>query len=112
MLLSASGVGGSVEQAVDIGGVGWLELEQPGGVGVLIDQLRRGRNGGIDFDHRAGDRRVDVGGGLDRFDHGGFLFGGERLADVWQFDENEVAEQFLRVVGDPDGDRAVSFDAG
>src|SRR5574343_1487738 len=34
-------VGGGVEQGVDIGGVVRLHLEQPGGVGVLVDRFRR-----------------------------------------------------------------------
>ena len=34
-----------------------------------------------------------------------------RVADVGQFDVDQVAEQALRVVGDADGDLAIAFDA-
>src|SRR6185369_11899974 len=103
-------VGGGVEHGVEIGGVVRGQLEQPGGVGVLVDRFRRIGGGLVDFADRARDRGIDVGGGLDRFDDGDFLLGIEMGTDFRQFDEDEVAEGFLGVVGDADGDGAVSVE--
>src|SRR5574343_1286498 len=100
-------VGGGVEQGVDIGGVVRLHLEQPGGVGVLVDRFRRVGGGRVHFGDGAADRGVDVSRGLDRFDDGDFLFSGVMGADFRQFDENEVAEGFLGVVANADRDGAI-----
>jgi hypothetical protein len=104
-------VGGSIEQGVEIGGIVRGHLEQPGGVGVLIDRFRCVSGSLIHFGHGAGDRGVNVSGSLDRFNDGDFLFGIKMGADFRQFDENEVTEGFLGVVGNADGDAAISFEA-
>ena len=57
----------------------------------------------VDLHHLAGQRRIDVGGGLDAFHHGAGLAGGDLALQFRQFDEHQVAELLLRVVGDADG---------
>ncbi len=65
----------------------------------------------IGLHHLAGERRVDVGGGLDAFHHGAGFVGGDVAADLGEFDEHHVAELFLGVVGDADGgDVAIQSD--
>jgi hypothetical protein len=81
-----------------------LDAEQPGGIGVGIHRFRRIDGGLVGGDHLARHRRVDVRGGLHRFDHGAFLAGLDLAADVRQFEEDDVAQRFLGVVGDADGD--------
>jgi hypothetical protein len=55
---------------------------------------------------------VPVTGGLDRLDHGAGVAGFDAVADVGQFDVDQIAKQALGVIGDADGDFAVAFDAG
>src|SRR5471032_2688603 len=102
-------VGGGVEQGVDGGGVGRLDLEQPGRVGVGVDRFRRVDDGVVDGDDFAGHRRVDVAGRFHRFHHGGVVAGAVGGADFRHFDEDDVAQRVLRELGDADGDGAVGF---
>src|SRR6266404_6204991 len=97
-------VGGLIHQAVEFALVSDLQFEKPrlaGGVG--IDQRGLGRQGVIDLKYFAGDRRVDIGGGLDGFDHRGGFRLLQAAADLRQLDEYDVAELRLRIVGYPDG---------
>ena len=55
----------------------------------------------------SGDRRVDVGSSLDRFNDGNFLFGSVMGADFRQFDKNKITQRFLRMVGNTDRDRTI-----
>src|SRR5579862_428266 len=64
-------IGGLIHQAVEFAFVCNFQLEEPGFTGrVGIDQRGLGDKLIVDFHHLAGNRRVDVGGGLDRFDDG------------------------------------------
>src|SRR5512135_1592593 len=56
-------VGRGVEQFGDVGRVGRLHLEHPGGVGVLVHRLGAGLDVAVGGDHFAGDRGIDVGRG-------------------------------------------------
>src|SRR5690606_22556024 len=67
---------------------------------------------GVDLDDRPRHRGIDVGSGLDRLDH---RAGGARLdavADGGQVDIDQIAEQALGMVGNTDGDLAVTFYSG
>ena len=100
----APGVGGLIHQAAEFALVRNLQLEEPGlAAGVGIHQRGLGGERLVDLEHFARDRRVDVGGGLDRFDHGGGFRLLQAAADLGQFDEHDVAELRLRVIGDADG---------
>ena len=57
----------------------------------------------VDFHDLAAHGRVDVAGGLDGFDDGAGFAGGELAAHGGQFDEDDVGEFVLGVVGDADG---------
>ena len=92
-------VGGGVEQGSNIGGIVRRHLEQPGGVGVLVHAFRGICGILVDGGDFAGDRCIDVGGSLDRFDNGRFLAGGVGLAEFRQFDSLE--EQFLSLYHKP-----------
>jgi len=95
---------GLIHQAVEFAFVGDLHLEKPRlAAGVGIDQSRLGGERVIDLDYFARDWRVDVGGGLDGFDHRGGFRLLQAAADLRQFDEHDVAELRLRVIGDADG---------
>ncbi len=109
--LDVRGVGASVQQTIQVGGVVGLELEHPGAVGVLVEQLGAAFQILVGGDHLAGDGRVDVGGGLHRLDHGALFLGGQLAPDHGVLDEDHVAEQILGVVGDADADDAVGVDA-
>src|SRR6266511_1287331 len=100
-----------VEQLREILPVGRLHLEEPCGVCVLVHLLRRVGKLRVDGDDFAADRRIDVRGGLNRFDDRACVAGGEFASDFGQFEVHEVAERGLRVIGDADRKRAVRFGA-
>src|SRR5690242_3877969 len=93
-------------------GIG-LDQEQPAvAVGVFVDRFRLVAEDVVDRDDFAAHRRVHVGGGFHRFHH---RAGGARLdvvADVRQFDVDQIAELALRVIGDTDAHLVGVFDAG
>ena len=102
--VAASFVGSLIHQAVEFALVLDLQLEEPclaGGIGIHHRRFRGERL--VDFEHVARDRRVDVRCRLDGFDHGGSLGLFQAAADLGQFDENDVAELRLCVIGDTDG---------
>ena len=92
--------------------LGFTLNSQPCAVRIAVDQLRRGAQRLVRGDHLARHRAVDVGGRLHGLDDGGGAALGQRAADFRHFDEHQVAERTLRVIGDADGDGAVAFDAG
>ena len=89
-----------------------FDLEQPDAVGILVDALRSVGGGLVGCDDFTRDRRMDVRSGLDRLDHGAFGAGLELPADLRQFEEDDVAQGFLGVVGDAHRDQAVAVLAG
>jgi hypothetical protein len=102
-----------VEQLIEFRAIAWLDQENPAfaerilvdGFGLVVEQF-------VDGDDLAGNRRLDVRGGLHRLHHRG---AGARLhgrADFRQLDVYQVAELGLRMVGDAHPDQAVVFDAG
>src|SRR4029077_11728718 len=97
-------VGGFIHQAVKLAAVGDLQFEKPClAARIGIDHSGLGIDRIVDFEHFAGNRCVDVGGGFDRFDHGGGFRLLQVAADLRQFDENDVAELGMRGVGPPGG---------
>src|SRR5262249_51231673 len=62
-------------------------------------------------DDLARHRRVDVGSGLHRFDDAHRFARVHLASHRGRLDENDVAQLFLRVVGDADGERGVAFAA-
>ena len=62
---------------------------------------------GLPSMHRAGDGRVHIRGRLDGFDHREGVAGLQGLAGLRHFDEHEVTERTLRMVGDAHFDVAV-----
>ena len=72
----------------------------------MVDELGRRGQLSIALDHGTGDRRVDVGGRLHRFDDGAGRTRFERAPGFGDFDEHEVTERVLRVVGDANLDEA------
>src|SRR5258708_31352772 len=108
---SGFGVGVGVEELIDVGGVGRLDAEDPGGVRVLVHALRRATEIGVGADDLAVDRRIDIRGRLHRLDHGHGFAGRNLAADLRRLDEHDVAELFLRMVGDAHGERAVGLAA-
>ena len=71
----------------------------------------RGRQFAVHLGHGAGGRRVQIRDRLHRFHRAKRLAGGDLGADFGQFDENDVAQRLLGVVGDADGGvLAVGFD--
>ena len=81
-----------------------LELEEPA-AGVRFGVHQRGvvHDGAVDFGHLAADRGVDVAGGLDGLHDGAGLACLERATDGRQFDEHDVRQLMLGVVGDAHG---------
>src|SRR5713226_4769241 len=98
------GVSGLIHQAAEFALVCDLQLEKPRlAGGIRIDQRRLGCERAVDFQYFARNRRVDVGCRLDRFDYGGGFRLLQAAADLGQFDEHDVAELRLRIIGDADG---------
>ena len=89
-------VAGRVEQLGNRGRFGGLQSIEPVAVGIGVDFFRRGDNRIIDREHDAGDRRVDVGGSLDRFDDGAGLARRERATHCGRSEDNEVAQRRRR----------------
>src|SRR5690606_13967359 len=92
-------VAGGVQQFLDVSGVVRLDLEDPGGKGRFVDQVRRVFQVFVKSHDFAGYRRINVRGGLDRLDHARGLAGLELGADVEIADENEITQLFLGIVG-------------
>ena len=69
-----------------------------------------GRQCLIDLDHFAGDRRIDVGSGFHKLNDGGYFRFLQVAADLRQFDEHDIAELRLCVIGNADG-CDIAFDA-
>lgn len=100
--LGAVGVG--VFEVLGLVRLGEFEFEDPtGSIGIGIDEGGVIGKGGIDFDDLAIGGGVDVGGGFDGLDHSGGSFGMDDAADVGEFDEDDVTEFVLGVIGDADG---------
>src|ERR671919_2320618 len=96
-------IGPRVHQAVELRGLGDLDLAEPAGTfGVAVDQRRIVVQGIVRLDHPAADRRVDIACRLDALDnrHGGVL--GDLAADLRQLDEHHVAQLLLGMVRDAD----------
>ena len=65
----------------------------------------------VDLDDLAGHRRIDFARRLDALDHRRLAALGHCLADRRQFDEDDIAQLLLGVVGDADGgDVAIDSD--
>jgi hypothetical protein len=107
-------VGFRVEQAAELTAVARLHFEQPAlPVGIAVDQLgRRAQGLAVVGDDLARHRAVHVGRRLHGLDDCGGAALGQRTADFRHFDEHQIAERALRVIGDADGHGAVAFDAG
>jgi len=97
-------VGVGVHQFLDLGGVIGADLDHPAIVIRRgVDDLGRVGKFFVDFLDDAADGRVDIGDGLDRFHHSESLAGGNLGADLGQFNENDVPQRFLGMVGDANG---------
>ena len=76
-----------------------------------VDQCRFTFERGIAFGHGARHRRIYVRRGLDRFDDGRIAALGHFGPRRWHFDENDIAQLLLRMVGNSDdGGGAVNVD--
>src|ERR1700722_413023 len=94
-------VGSGVHQRLTLGGVGHAHLDQPAlAVGVLVDRGWIIGEGIVDGDDLPGERRYDIRDGLDglHLRIGSVL--GERGADRWRVEEDDLAERVLGVPGD------------
>src|SRR5262249_40044696 len=63
--------------------------------------------GAVASDDLTGDRRIHIGGGLDRLHHRAGLTGLQRAAHFGHFHKHQVAERMLGVVGNSNFNRAV-----
>src|SRR6266478_8921914 len=99
-----------IEQALELGRIGNLDLEEPAlNHWIAIDQRRLIDDSLIDLDDFAAHRRINVRGGLDGLDNRrrGSLFWSR--ARRRQFNEDKIAELFLGMVRDANsGD--IAFD--
>ena len=101
----------AAKQRRDIGHVCRLQLEQPVGVGVSVDGIGCVHDVLIDGDNFPGDWCVEVGRGLDRLDHCTGFARAQLATGFRQFEEDDVAQRLLCVIGDPDRQAAVLFAA-
>src|SRR5258708_18380308 len=80
-------------------------------MGVRVDLLGRGGEFFVDRGDLAGGGCEQIGDSLNRFDRAECLAGSDVGADFRQFDENDVSQRLLSVIGDADGGRtAIGFD--
>ena len=102
---------GRRHQRSQVGGqIAWLDLEEPGIVGALVDDFRRVFERAIHLDYLAADRRQHILRRLDRLHGGRLLAGRDRFAHFRQVHVDDVAQCILGVVGDADDDD-VALDA-
>src|SRR5690348_2547893 len=100
------------EQRIQFFRVVRLHHEQPAvAVRILIDGFRLVGQRLVDRHHFTADRRVDIRRGFHRFHHRAAVAGLHPVADVWQLDVHEIAEQTLGMVGNADAYLARIFDA-
>src|SRR6185436_10716340 len=85
-------VGGGVQELVDVGRVRGLHAVDPRGIRVLVHLLGRAPEIGVRGHDLAGNRRVDVGGGLDGLDHAHRVAGRDLAPDLGRLDEDDVAQ--------------------
>src|SRR5690242_8047582 len=96
-------VGCRVEKFSRLGGRGELDLHHPAGaVRILVNRFRGLFEGGIDLDDLARNRREEIGNGLHRLDRAERLALLDLLPLRREFDEHNVAQLALRVIGDAD----------
>src|ERR1022692_1046458 len=77
------------------------DAHQPTGpVGIAIEQFRTLCQIIVAGGDLTRDRAIDIGCGLDGFDHGAGLARDEASAHLRNFDEHQVPERLLRVIGD------------
>src|SRR5690349_20916714 len=113
LVLDLFGVGVSVEQLIEFTTIADAHGEDPAlAEGILVDGLGLVVEQFVDLDDLAGNRRIDVRGGLHRLDHRHAGAGLYARADLRQLHVDQVAELALRMVGDAHADDAVVFDAG
>ena len=97
------------EQAGGLTGLAGPQAEEPAlGEGRRVDGLRRIGQRGIDLEHLAVDRRVDIGGCLGGLDHHAGLARAHLAAGLGQVDIDQFAQRILGMEGDADGDGAVA----
>ena len=102
---------GRRQQAVQLARILERHLEHPGLVRILINLLRSGRQFSIHLSHGARSRRIEIRHRLHRFYGSKGLPRCDVRTGLGQFDENDVTERFLRVIGDANGCAgAVNFD--
>ena len=68
-ILAGVGTGlitGGIQKPVNVGGVVGFELEDPGPVGITIDEIRCIVQRVVEGNDFSGDGRIDIRGGLDR----------------------------------------------
>ena len=68
-------------------------------------------NGGVDFHNFPADRRVDIAGGLHRFNDGNFVLCTELAANVRKFNVHKFSHFVLSIVGNTNGDDVVTVQA-
>ena len=105
------GVGLGVEEGVEGAGIGYVDFDDPGFfVGRFVDELGGVIEIAIGFDDGSGDGHEKVAGcfyGLN--DPEGFT-GLERIVEIGHFNESDIAEAALGVIGDPDEGGAIVED--
>src|SRR5882757_8808860 len=101
-------VGAGGHERCSIGGCGRLETEQPPrAIGVFIEQFRFAGQRLVVSDDLSRQRTVDIGCGLDGFNHRASLARLQRAADIGYLDEDQIAKRALRMISDADLDRAI-----
>ena len=96
------GVGGFVEKAVEFGGIGQLDLDDPVLDGVLVDEARIVDELFVLLEHGTADGRDEVAGGLDALYSSEFFACDDVVTLIGHIDIDDVAESVLCVVSDSD----------
>src|SRR5437667_12663846 len=91
-----------VQERGSLARIGELQENHPARVRILVDGLRLVLEGGVDLEHLARHRGVELRHRLDRLDRAERLARLQLGADFRQLDIDHVPELLLRVIGDPD----------
>ena len=90
----------NVHEVVEFGGVGELDLDDPVGEGVLVEELGLVLEGFIHLDDGAADGCDEVAGGLDALYGAKLLACGDFIVHFRHVDVYDVAQGVLSIVAD------------
>src|SRR5690625_4756602 len=109
-VLNSASVAVGIQSAIKLGQVIGADLEEPAVVvRRLVHYFWRVFQVGVDRNHFAGYRGINIGCGFNGFHHAGLFAHGQLGAHFRCFDEHHITQTALGIITDTDSNRAVFF---